>query len=139
MHLVCDIQNSYLKKKHLSLGNISTSTLKNRCRQTHTQLNTGDFSQATISHKHPGETTPQYNGIRGGSQKHFFALRASVWSTNKEEGGGHPGPLPWIRHWNKHDSDRSRRQHVDRIKITEPKLTDSRKISKVEASHWRGV
>ena len=44
-----------------------------------------------------------------GGQKHFFALRASVWSTNKEEGGGHPGPLPWIRHWNKHDSDRSRR------------------------------
>ena len=34
-------------------------------KQTHTQLNTVDLSQATISHKRPGETTPQYDGIHG--------------------------------------------------------------------------
>ena len=51
--------------------------------------------------------------------KNFSALRASVWSTNKGEGDGDPGPLPCIRHWNKHDADRSIKQDVDRIKITE--------------------
>ena len=95
VHLVCDIQNSYLKKKHLSLGNISTSTLKNRCRQTHTQLNTGDLSQATISHEHPGETTPQYNGIRGGGLKNIFLPFGPQFGLQiKRRGEGTPGPSP---------------------------------------------
>ena len=99
MHLVCDIQNSYFKKKHLSLGNISTSTLKNRCRQTHTQLNTGDLSQATISHEHPGETTPQYNGIRGGGgggglKNIFLPFGPQFGQQIKRRGEGTPGPTP---------------------------------------------
>ena len=48
----------------------------------------------------------QIRGGGGGGEKRraqcqkktFSALRASVWSKNK--GGGPPGPLPWIRHWN---------------------------------------
>ena len=34
------------------------------------------------------------------SKEKFLALRASVWSKNKEGEAGAPGPLPWIRHCN---------------------------------------
>ena len=46
----------------------------------------------------PGHPDPEIRKGGGGgtvSQIFFSALRASVWSKNKEGG---PGPLPWIHH-----------------------------------------
>ena len=45
-----------------------------------------------------GHSDPEIKGVGGGgSKKNFSALRASFWS--KSQGGGPPGPFPWIRHW----------------------------------------
>ena len=44
-----------------------------------------------------GGSRPSDKRWEGGLKNTFSALRASVWSKNKE-GPGPPGPLPWIRH-----------------------------------------
>ena len=44
----------------------------------------------------PQSSRPFDGGVGAVSKKFFFALRASVWSKNKEGPG--PGPLPYICH-----------------------------------------